>query len=241
MTGVATNADRVTQAMTDVWPKVVAAMEKGLRSNDAGPAIGDLITTRALEDALPFTAKVEFLREAGLHPAKVSVSSSAYQFLGRLNFRDADELRDNLAEELGEIRRWATEQRRAERNEIVKLVIAASKSRPFTIQSIETATAESPGSWRLIGREDGTAKDARTRGLIDDIAKPPGSILGPNNALLVRLASGPLLSRIVEDLTPTWQRLGNDGVSFIVTSRFFVDVPPSSAFRLVAPTLNCDV
>jgi hypothetical protein len=237
-------ADRIDDLMGKHWPELLKQVATGLA---LGPALEKFLPVGRLTDAKPYrvnshwsqarTARssiaqlVDATGQRGLELRRYDPTpEGAYELLVTHRL-EVGELKDNYDRVMTDVKLFAQEARRLELRTVLWLLSRAAVTYGrFDNARIKRAVKSLSPPCRLIApKDDKTAQAAKTQGVVEDHVAPQGALAAGVFAMLLPLATGPSVDRVVDDLTCTWQRTPGTQVDIFVSERFFVNNPDRAA------------
>jgi hypothetical protein len=234
--------DNIDDLMAKALPGINKAVAGGL---GVKPPLEDLIPVEQLSDAQPYRVTQTSWQE---HPRRDVVVArlpkptgfDLREFKGEVRGAvelvlsrriEPDDLETNPDEVHTFARALAEDARFAERSTVLDLIAkGAGDGGAYDTQSVKDQVAELKGLSRLIGTGS-PAKKGAEEGWIDSAVDPGGALPFGVSALLIRIGSGPVVGRVVDDLTLTWRRTANNKIELRLSERFFVDGITGAAVR----------
>lgn len=232
--------DQIDDLMTEHLPDIKQAVENGLKVT---PALEDYLPVEVVTSSLPYRmTSVHWLPRAfsprtrawGQLMCKRSVCVPEFEGAIELAVTTEitfDYLRDDRDGVLARARELARKARLYERRSVLEVLCNNAMSTiPYTIESIEERSEELGGSARLLATlaRDEIADSAATAGMVENVVNSVSELPAGVHALLIATLDGPVVRRVVDDLTPTWRRQA-DGISLCISERLYVDCPGRSA------------
>ena len=218
-------SDKVDVVVSKYWPKVQAAIQAGLDSEPTG-ALKTYVSVSSASNAAPYrVARMDWSaidNWPGLERA-----NPTFEYALRL-YSDSPRVRlvDLPDTDLHGVTKWAIDVRNHERDYVLELIgEAANKVHPprlLTEHNIRQAAQELGGSCRLIATSD-SATRCEEYGYVAERVNRPSSLPQHVKGLLVRMDGGPLVTRTVDDLGPTWNRVDEESFCITLSEAFFLD------------------
>ncbi len=89
---------------------------------------------------------------------------------------------------------------------VLSLIASAGAPRPFNAVALRSCAEKLPEPCRFLGPTDPAVADLVTLGVIEEAVKVTTEMPEDTRGLLVSVTSGPVVRRLVDDLTLTWSR-----------------------------------
>jgi hypothetical protein len=217
--------DEIDDVMNDHKTQLAAAVAEGLAK---GSLLEKLFSVKTTRDPQPFRVRsMQWLALPAYDGLKVAtpIFETGYE-LSRTFRLTLNALRNAEAACLEDVLNFAATTRLLERRYVLAAVLEGSRSGgSLSEANIRRAVSHLTGECRLIASGT-TAKALETGGFVAErIDRPAGDLPDEVGGLLVLIDGGPLVTRLIDDLTLTWRRSSDPGfdIELVVAERFFLD------------------
>lgn len=231
-------SDDVDTLVTKHLPALTARVHKGM--NKVEPKLAKHLPVNRSDDSSPFrltgaisSEPVDGVDEEGLLRLETAIEGAFT--LERTLDLDLERLRSGGEEAVfAQAEAFGTQVREAERRIVMRLVaVEATAGGAYDTATVTAKATECAGSVRLLGGGN-VATAVKKAGAVEDVVPLPKDMPAEVAALLIPLTGGPVVERVVDDLTVTWRRVDKDAASLVIRGRFFVR-RPETAFTFTPP------
>ena len=219
--------DRIDDLMTKRWSDLKKQVACGL---DVKPSLDKYVPIEPVSEARPYRQVSITWEEEFRGSVLPELSRCLPKHEGALELSlslglAVEALEDDFDQVCETVKALARKARRRERQALLLLIDKkVAIPTPYTLEKVKEGAASLSRPCRLIVISgDETAKQAVKQGVVEDSIDPQVAFPAGVVAMLLQLGDGPRWRRVVDDLTPTWQRQSATQVQLRLSERFFLD------------------